>query len=157
MIPTWLICIQTAAIVISAIAAVLFIISSRRQSKKRATVEMLLNMRLDSDYILLREKFTQLLAKEDNLAQFASKAHSKSDNSMIIFRVLSYHEYFAVGIFEDAFDECIYKRMSRSIVLRDWQRLHGFVTELRRSENISTLFQEFESLAHKWGNNPIPK
>lgn len=157
MTPTWLICIQTAAIVISAIAAVLLVLSSRSQSKKRATVEMLLSLRLDSDYITLRNKFADLIATEDNLAQYASRQHSKHENVMLISRVLNYHEYIATGIFENAFDEEVYKRMAYSMCVRDWERLQGFVTELRVTQNMPTLFQEFETLAKKWKDNPLLK
>lgn len=88
MTPSWLIAIQTAAIVISAVAAVFLVLSYRAQSKKRATVEMLLTLRLDSDYINLRNKFTELIKIEENLAQYASKQHSKNENLMHISRFL---------------------------------------------------------------------
>lgn len=116
---------------------------------------MLLHLRLDSDYIANRDKFTSLIKDEDNLAKYASKAESKSSNALVISRVLSYHEYIATGISEEAFDENVYKRMAYSTCVRDWERLKGFIHELRVTENMPTLFQEFESLAKKWKDNPL--
>lgn len=147
--------VQTAAILISAGAAIWLVHVSRAQSKKRATVEMLLKMRLDSDYISHRNDFTKLIKAEDNLSKYASIDHAKSDTAMLICRVLNYHEYLATGISEGAFDEEIYKRMSYSNCLRDWSRLKSFVIELRRIEGSNTLFQEFEDLSIRWKSKPL--
>ncbi len=130
-------------------------IVSRAQARKRATVEMLLKLSLDSDYILHRNKFIELMRTEDNLGKFAGKNHSESENAMVLCRILNYHEYIATGIAEGAFDECIYKRMSYSNCLRDWNRLKGFVNELRTIEGSSTIFQEFESLSARWKRDPL--
>ncbi len=146
---------QGAAIAMSAVAAIWLVLVSRSQSKKRATVEMLLNLRLDSDYISHRDRFTALIKNEDTLGKYASKEHYGSENAMLIYRILNYHEYLATGIAEGAFDEDIYKRMCYSNCIRDWIRLEGFVNELRVIEKSNTLFQEFESLSTRWKHKPL--
>lgn len=147
--------VQTVAFAISAIAAVFMLRHSKMLAKKRATVEVLLRLRLDSDYIRHRDHFRTLMKNEDNLAQFASKAKLDSDATMLIFRILNYHEYLATGVSEDAFDAEIYKRMAYTMCLRDWDRLHGFVTELRQTESSKTLYQEFEHLVRRWKHKPL--
>lgn len=152
-----LILIQTAAIVISATAAVVLVLQSRAQTKRRATVEMILTMRMDYDYITLRNSFTQLIKKEENLVQYANEQHREDENYMLILRVLNYYEFIATGIFENAFDEEVCKRMTYNMCMRDWERLHEFVYKIRTSENMATLFQEFELLVRIWRQKPLKK
>ena len=149
--------IQTAAIVISALAAVVLVLQSRSQTKRRATVEMILTMRMDNDYITLRNKFTKLIKTEKNLAQYASEQLRKDENYMVILRVLNYYEFIATGIFEKAFDEEVCKRMTYNMCMRDWERLSDFVYQIRTSEKMPTLFQEYELLVRTWYRKPLMK
>ena len=151
----WMIALQTVAIVGSAVAAFFLVHVTRRINRKRATVDTLLALRLDRDYIENRERFRKLISDEDNLAKFASREHVSSDSRAVILRVLNYHEFLSTAIAEDAFDEEIYKRMSFNMCVRDWDRLSGFVQELRSSEGKPTLYQEFERLACRWSEEPL--
>lgn len=154
--PGFLLLVQTVAIAASAVAAFFMVKSSTESSKKRATVQALLQLRLDNDYIQQRDAFKKLIKDEDSLAKFASSEHRDSDSTMLIYRILNYHEYMATGTLEGAFDEEIYKRMSYSQVVRDWERLQAFVTEMRRQEKNTTFYQEFQTLATTWKASQLP-
>ncbi|WP_238327032.1 DUF4760 domain-containing protein [Rodentibacter pneumotropicus] len=83
---------------------------------------------------------------------------SSSDNetkrqNFIVLDVLNSIEFICVGIKENLFDEAVYKRMSKSSVIKDWHTLKPYIMELRRiNNNNSKLFCEFEWLAEKWIN-----
>ncbi|MFD1244788.1 DUF4760 domain-containing protein [Paralysiella testudinis] len=56
-----------------------------------------------------------------------------------------------MGIKENIFDEAVYKRMSKSSVVKDWKTLKPYIMELRRiNDNNDKLFCEFEWLANRW-------
>ncbi|OOF37048.1 hypothetical protein BKK47_11330 [Rodentibacter mrazii] len=88
----------------------------------------------------------------------ALSPNSSSDNetkrqNFIVLDVLNSIEFICVGIKENLFDEAVYKRMSKSSVIKDWHTLKPYIMELRRINNNNTkLFCEFEWLAEKWIN-----
>ncbi|PIT07246.1 DUF4760 domain-containing protein [Snodgrassella communis] len=67
-----------------------------------------------------------------------------------ILDVLNNYEFMAAGIKEGAFDEEIYKRMKRSLIIKDWEKLELYVRALRKREQRDRLFSEFQWLAEKW-------
>ena len=90
------------------------------------------------------KSFTALACKINE-----SGAH-EGENATIL-AVLNSIEFICVGIKEDIFDEAVYKRMSRSSVINDWDTLKPYIMELRRlNGNNKKLFCEFEWLAEKW-------
>jgi hypothetical protein len=48
----------------------------------------------------------------------------------------------------------MYKRMKRSLVIRDWKTLEPYVLELRRVTKRDRLYAELQWLATKWEKEP---
>ncbi|MDX8399003.1 MAG: DUF4760 domain-containing protein [Gallionellaceae bacterium] len=167
--------IQTAAIVVSAAAAIWMIHSmnalakvraeedrdaaiaraevDREVSRRRATVDLVLHQKRNLILVEAEKEFYKLEKAGVNFTAFACDS-SKTENNCII-EVLNNHEFVASGLKDGAFDEESYKRMMHSIVTKDWELLKAYVTELRSSRKHHTLFQEFEWLAEKWKADPL--
>ena len=146
--------IQTGALFISAIAAIWLIAATRRDNKRRATIDLVVSQKQDAE--LQAAKRWVLSTHERNLNNLAQHLPNKnSDELKHIMRVLNNYEFIAAGIREDALDEEIFKRVQWSVLVKDWGALSGCVMEIRRSEKRPTLFQEFEYLANKWKKKPL--
>jgi len=146
---TWGFWIQTGALILSAIGALLIIISRERSERRRATIDLVIHQKADSK---LQDAKRYILALHTNnvhnFAKYLEDVHS--DDCKNILLVLNNYEFIAAGIRESALDEEIYKRVQYSVLVKDWDALSGFVMEFRRIEDRPTLFQEFELLAKRW-------
>jgi len=152
----WAVWIQTAAISVSAGAAFWLVHESRKIARKKSTVELIMRMRLDKEYLETRDAFKALREKHTSLAEYAKPAHKEAEERKTILDALNNHEYIACGIAEGALDEEIYKRMLGSVVIKDWESAETFVTDLRNDIKIKDpvtarkLFIEFQSMAEHW-------
>lgn len=154
-IGVWL---QTGAFVFSAFYAARQVKQLRIQTDKneqqlrlRATVDMVLHEKQDGLLTDARAKFAALRDSRESLTHFACKPMtSHPEENAVIMAILNNYEFMATGIRESAFDEAIYKRMKKSLVIRDWDSLSGYALEMRKQTNRDKLFVEFEWLAKKW-------
>jgi hypothetical protein len=146
--------IQTGALIISALAALLLIAASRRDNKRRATIDLVIQQRQDGELQAARR---WVLAMHEDRANNFTKylGDKKASEFQHIMRVLNNYEFIAAGIREDALDEEIFKRVQWSVVMKDWAALSGCVMELRSSSERPTLFQEFENLSKRWKEKPL--
>lgn len=71
--------------------------------------------------------------------------------------LLNKYEFTAQGIRNAAFEEKIYKSMQYSTIMRIWKRSKPLIEEIRRIEEIETIYQEFEWLAKRWEKKPLKK
>lgn len=140
--------IQTGAIILSAIAAVGLVYYTLDVSRKRATVDLLIHQLRDEKLRESEKIFYDMQRKGDSLTPFACNKDCVEHRA--ILDVLNNHEFNASGIRDKVFHEASYKRMVRGVVIKDWNSLKPFVTEIRSSRKHSTLFCEFEWLAEKW-------
>jgi hypothetical protein len=147
--------IQTGAIVVSALAAIGLLFYTLAIARKRATVDLVMQQKLDKDLVDARNKFRPLRRKETSFISYADNPDAPQNKFLQI--VLNAREFEATGIREGAFDEKIFKRMVYNTVIKDWDSLKPYVMELRRKRNHQTLFQEFEWLATRWEKNPLKK
>lgn len=151
---TWGFWIQTGALIISAIAAIWIIAATRRDNKRRATIDLVILQKQDTELQNAKRHILSLHDKrEENFAKYLQD--KDSDDFKNLLRVLNNYEFIAAGIREDALDEEIFKRVQWSVCIKDWNALCGFVMEFRRSQQRPTLFQEFELLAKKWIKKPL--
>jgi len=151
---TWGFWIQTGALIISAIAALWLIAASRRDNKRRATIDLVIQQKQDLELQAARRWVLSMHEnREDNFTRYLGD--KDTDEFKHILRVLNNYEFIAAGIREDALDEEIFKRTQWSVVMKDWKALGGCVMELRRSSDRPTLFQEFEALAKRWKDQPL--
>ncbi len=148
--------IQTGALIISALAAIILIAANRRDNKRRAIIDLVIQQKQDPELQAAKEL---VLSMHDNNAANAAQhlANRNSPEYKAILRVLNQYEFIAAGIKESALDEDIFKRVQYSVCIKDWELLSGFVMEFRHQSNRNTLFQEFEHLAKRWKKKPLEK
>lgn len=146
--------VQTTAIVVTGATAIWSIRANGKSSRHRATIDLLLAQKTDESLIQAK-KVMAALHENDEFTALACKDKNKDPKRASILVILNNYEFIALGIREGALDEKIYKRAYCSMLMRDWEAMKPFVMELRRQNNMPTLFQEFEYLAAKWKKKPL--
>ncbi|MHB1699068.1 MAG: DUF4760 domain-containing protein [Acidobacteriaceae bacterium] len=153
---TWGFWLQTGALVISAVAAVRVIRAGDRSQQRRATIELVIQQKLDGKLQSAKAYVATLHEKkEGNFAKFLEQPDSVGLDHLMA--VLNNYEFIASGIHQDALDGKLFKSMQYSVVIRDWEALKPLVMELRRKLAHETLFQELEQLAVQWKRSPLKK
>lgn len=169
--------VQTAVILLGAVAAVLTIYVNGRLSRgsinhngelnrnsiehnekiarQRATIDLLMNQRTDPSLIEAKRAVGSIHNGGGDFVSLAAPEKSQDVNRSHILSIINNYEFIALGIREGALDDSIYKRAVYSQVLRDWKAMQPFILELRRKNRIDTLFQEFEFLAKRWLKEPL--
>ena len=133
----------------------------RKQHKQKATIDLLISNNSNAYY---RERRQAYVKMRDSGVNFTSLACQLDKNiqtndeeqrqNFVVLDVLNSIEFICVGIKENLFDEAVYKRMSKSSVIKDWKTLKPYIMELRRiNGNNDKLFCEFEWLAVRWIDN----
>lgn len=147
--------IQTVAIVLSAFSAIAIIYNNSHQAKKRATVDLVLH-ELSNPLLIEAKKHVRALRESgaDVTKLSCCENKDKAENGYIK-TLLNNYEFIAAGIKEGAFDEEIYKRMTRSILIRDWDAFSAYVAELRRQTEREKIYAEFQWLVERWKRSEI--
>jgi len=150
--------IQTGALLVSALGAVLIILSRSKTERKRATVDLVLQLKKDTDLTNARRTILKLHnAGQKHFAPFLADADCPEHQA--IMRVLNTNEFVAGGIKNSAYDEKLYKRMQCSSFIRDWEAFSGFVMDFRNSrgdkDGAKTFYQDFQWLAERWRADPL--
>lgn len=151
--------LQTLSVLLATIAIVFSVRQTKRNERKarqRATIDLALHERVDGQFIASRKRFAELRDKDALTALACNEDASKEDNDAIM-GYLNHYEFLACGIFEDAIDGELYKRMMRSSVIRDWKVLKPYVMELRNKRNNQKIYCELEKLVALWKKLKIDK
>lgn len=153
----WLQLISPIATVIGVIIAAWSIYTNTQNTKKRGTIDMIVQERNNSELQKAVSRVNQLAKqnKECIYATYISEDEKFAEDRAAILKVLNHREFMSVAILGGALDEKIYKSFQYSMHMRDWNNLSGFVTELRKKKQIDTMFQEFECLAKRWKKKPL--
>lgn len=139
----------------SALAGVAVIYYNGKQGRLRATLDLIMHQKSDASLLQAVNFVYQL---RDNNVQFSSYANkSDSEELKYILKVLNNHEFIAIGIHQKTFDEEMYKNMQYSNVIKVWAASAGIVADIRHTQGIETLFQEFERLAARWKKSPLKR
>lgn len=164
--------VQTGAFLVSAVAAGITIFynaqqvrllrkqnsSAEQAARSRATVDVVLHQKCDAELQAARKKFAELHDAGGGFTKYAcGKLTDFEVENRAILDVLDGYEFVAAGIRTGAFDEAIYKRMKRSLVIRDWKTLQPYVLELRNTTKRDQLYVELEWLATKWDKEGLAK
>ncbi len=144
---------QTASFTLSAIAAVIIIYHNGLLARRRATVDHIIHQKSDPDLLAAIDKVHRLRESEAALSGFVTNREGSEYKS--ILKVLNNYEFIALGIKRSAFDERIYKELQCSNFIKIWNSTSGLISEIRKTEQIETLFQEFEWLAKRWKKAPL--
>lgn len=137
----------------------------RKQHKQKATIELLINnsnnayyRKRRKSYMKMRDGGLNFTSLACSLEKHAEATDETNRQNFIVLDILNSIEFICVGIKENLFDEAVYKRMSKSSVITDWNTLKPYIMELRRIKNNNNkLFCEFEWLAEKWIDEDKPK
>ncbi|ATO20654.1 hypothetical protein BS636_13710 [Acinetobacter sp. LoGeW2-3] len=152
---TW---IQSASVVVAACA--LFFnalqvravktqnIQNEKKARQRATIDLALHERIDTKFIECRKKFAEL-RDQDRLTALACEKDNKLDNDAIM-GFLNHYEFLACGIFEEAIDGELYKRMMKTSVIRDFDSLKPYIMEIRNQRKNQNIYCEIEKLVDQW-------
>lgn len=138
------------AILFSATVAVGVMIYNARIARRRATVDLIMYMRQNTNLLKARKTVLRLQENKAQFAKYALLEHADSEENQCILEVLNINEFVAVGIREGAFDEKTFKRLSRSRFIKDWETSETYISEFRESRGINVLFIELEWLAKQW-------
>lgn len=149
--------VQTGAIVISAFGAIWAIYHNGKMSKRRATVDVIIQENQDA---VLRDAKTTIfrVLKETSLIElYKNETNRGNKHRDMLLVILNRYEFIAQGIRSGAFEEKIYKRMQYSSIMKMWKMSKPLIEEIRRIEERDTLYQEFQWLATRWGKAPLKK
>ncbi len=129
-------------------------LSEKLLSRQRATVEVVRHEQTDRELTEAFKGYADLREQKGELTKLACTHPNPTEKHALILRVLNNYEYIATGIHTGAFDEEIYKRMKHGNLIRDWDALKPYVTQLRSDYKKPRIFVEFEKLAELWRSNP---
>jgi hypothetical protein len=146
--------IDTYILLATALAALYSIHRNTVINRRRATVDLVLHQKNDTDLKAANELVNPLL-NDQNITKYSNKEHMKSDEAKAIFTVLNNYEFIATGIKEKTFDLALYKRMKYGMVMRDWDEFRPFIYDVRNTRNRPTIYQEFEWLAKEFKKDPL--
>lgn len=147
--------VQNAILFATACVGLATLYFSKKQEKRRATVDILVETVTNSTFMKTRIDVRALINAGLDFNELLS-ADGVSDRLMIL-SVLNYYEYMATGVHEDAFDAKLYQRMYQHIVISDWDDLKVFVDRYRTQLGGKTTFQEVEELVKEWKDHPLPR
>lgn len=148
--------VQTTLIGFSAFFAYLAFRSHEKTSRQRATIDLMLAQNSDSNYQTMRDDFAKLRAdKADLTTQLNDNPISRREDNRPIMAVLNQYEFISTGIREKALDEKIYRSVYRGILIRDYEFMTPWLTQLRSLESNPKIGEEFERLALKWKKESV--
>ncbi len=151
--------VQTGAIILSAIMAILAIVHNGKMARKHTTIDVLLQENQDKE--LIAAKFVVFnLARDPNnsfVDIYFKEKEQQSDMYKQITMLLNRYEFIAQSIHNKAFEEKIYKEMQYTNITRMWDRVCPLIYEIRQRQNAPTFYQEFEWLAKRWKDKPLKK
>ena len=126
---------------------------NEKKARQRATIDLALHERVDVSYLDCKKKFIEMRDSGDiNLTNLACDIKANKTQNDIVFAYLNHYEFLACGIFEEALDGGIYKRMRKTSVVNDWNALKPYIYELRKQRNNQKIYCEFERLVTQWEN-----
>jgi hypothetical protein len=149
--------VQTGAVILSALMAVLAIRHNGRMARKRTTIDVLLQE--NEDEALREAKFAVFNMTNGKNGSFVEIYFKEKQKQTLKYKqitmLLNRYEFIAQSIRNKAFEEKIYKQMQYSSITTMWDRLCPLVHEIRLRQGSQTYYQEFEWLAKRWKKKPL--
>jgi hypothetical protein len=149
--------VQNLILALTAIIGLITLWVSRRQERRRATVDLALRSFDSTELIKARLDFNTLVKSKLTKQVIKDLIEGPVEKRSPINSVANRYEFIATGLKQGAFDRKIYKTAYSSQVIRDWKALAGYVTELRKQHSKETAFVEFEWMAKKFQKKSIWK
>ncbi len=164
--------IQTIVIAISAVIAFLTINASKKTSRERATLDIIIDDYRDTNLFEAKTNIYDFIDNKDEYKKKNSdvskdalveicRAHDSelSDGDRILKRhlmlVLNRNEFYASAINTGLLDETLFKRVHCSNILKIWDKLYPTINQIRQVAKKDTIFKDLEILALRWKANPL--
>ena len=156
ILPPWYgLWITPGAILLSATVAGIFAYVSIRAThviaRRRATLDLIHQRELDTDYIKARREFIKLRDAPNGLLQYANGDKRDAPEVAYVRTVLNGHELAAIGIKQKIIDEKLYRLGFESTVFKDWRKAKAFVEHLRDVDHMPKAYIELQWLVRRWG------
>lgn len=148
-----------AAAVIGTIAVIVAVwgtISARKIARSQTTFQHLAATEADGSFQKARIKFAEIVRAGD-IAKYAEQDQEGHADTQAIVSVLNEYELLSVGIQRGIIDGELFKRLSRSSVIYDWESSQPFVLALRKRTGRAILFHEFEEMAGWMSHDKLPR
>ncbi len=164
--------IQSIVFAISAVIAFLTISASKKTSKERATLDIIIDDYRDTN---LFEAKTNIFDFIDNKDEYKKKNSDVSKDALVeicrahdselsegdkllkkhLMLVLNRNEFYASAINTGLLDETLFKRVHCSNILKIWDKLYPTVNQIRQVAKKDTIFRDLEILALRWKAHPL--
>lgn len=153
----WSSLIQTSVVLISAIIAICTITSTRKTSKERATLDVVLGDYQDKDLVESSNMIFELVREDRNqlFIVFQNEDGSHNDERSSLLMVLNRYEFYASAMNQGVLDEHLFKRLHCSNFIKLWEAVSPTVMSIRDRERKDTIFKDLEILVLRWKANPL--
>ena len=139
-------------ILISAIIALAVVAVHRVVAQKRATVDVLLKLRTDRDFLDADSLFRQL-ELDDELSRIFGDNKTDRNAQIQIKNYLNVYELICCSIKGHVIEEDICHELVGETIKKRWKAVQSHVTKLREQEGNMRIFSEFEEIATCWEKN----
>ena len=138
---------RLVAAFLAAAFAFLAILSHRRTTARKATLDFILNRELhDPNWLQLRLRVYPLLKDPGKWGPLIQAPSNKEKQDVLAW--LNHHEIIAVGINHRALDQNLYFDWFEDMYRADWALANDFVNTFRnKQKNAENAFVDFERLA----------
>ncbi|HGO5824188.1 TPA: DUF4760 domain-containing protein [Mannheimia haemolytica] len=148
---------QLLVISLTAFIAMCTMISARKTSKEKATLDVVLSDYKDSDLVEASRTIFDIVRKDSNhlytVFQNKKGEYSKERNSLLL--VVNRYEFYASAINHGILDERLFKRSHCSNFIKLWDAVSPTVMSIRDKERKETLFKDLEILVLRWKSKPL--
>lgn len=153
----WTSIIQLIIVLASAIIAVITIISARKTSKERATLDVVLGDYKDGELVEASRLIFDLVRRGSNELYnvFQNKDGQNTEERLCLLLVLNRYEFYASAMNHGILDEKLFKRLHCANFIKLWDAVSPTVTSIRHEERKETIFKDLELLVLRWKANPL--
>lgn len=128
--------------------------STRKATRRRATLDMVMKTLMDNDVQAEYRKFRDLIRRhqdqedEFNMATLANVDSVGNNDRNTVLQQLNIYELMALGIRRKLFDEALYKRWYHNQFMMDYEGVSDLIGQLQ--ENKASIYCEASCLYKTW-------
>jgi len=112
--------LQSGAIFFSLVGVIFSIRATRKIARRRATLDLIMSHQSNEFLYKQRQEYI-VLREAGNLVQWAAPDKAASEQQSILRAALNRYELIAIGIKEKTLDGRVYKKYTRSGLVKDWR------------------------------------
>ncbi|MDG4947731.1 DUF4760 domain-containing protein [Actinobacillus equuli] len=148
---------QLVVISITAIIAIYTILSNRKTSKERATLDVVLDDYKDDKLVVASNEVFNIVREDRNklYTVFQNENNQYTEQRQRLLLVLNRYEFYASAMNHGILDEKLFKRLHCSNFIKLWDAVSPTVMSIRDKERKDTLFKDLEILVLRWKSSPL--